>query len=246
MDRTFDWQSRHDPRSRDFPIRATIGRVTRRSRWWASPRQMIDQGEEGACVGFGWTNEALASPGRVKIGDGTTEAAETFARQLYRAAQRIDEWEGEAYEGTSVLAGAKLLDTAGIIKGYRWAFSIDDVIDALCAPATDGGGPVVVGIPWTDTMYQTRPGGLVEVDGRLVGGHCIVLTGYHTGIRIPEEGWTTRIEVIRWRNSWGPSYGKRGDGFIRPEHLERLLKEDGEACIPQHRATMHIDGVLST
>lgn len=241
-DRTFDWQSHHDPRSLRYPVRTALGdAVERRSKFWRASPIRLDQGSEGACVGFGWTAEALAKPGVVQIGDGHWADAEWFALEMYRAAQRVDEWPGEAYEGTSVLAGAKIMQRSGLIGSYRWAFSIDDVIDALCAPARDGGGPVVIGIPWRESMYETRPGGLVEVDGTVVGGHCILLTGYHTRLRIWKEGWRKRFEVVRWRNSWGMSYGVRGDGYIRPEDLEALLADAGEACVPQQRATVHID-----
>ena len=236
MQRTLDWQSHHDERSLDFPIRAEIGdRVRRRWKLWGSPRERLDQGWEGACVGFGLTNELLASPARAVLD--SHGPADEFARNVYRTAQRIDEWPGEAYEGTSVLAGAKVIRDLGYIDGFRWAFGIDDVIDTLCAPARDGGGPVVIGIPWFESMYQTRPGGLVEVGGNLVGGHCLVLTGYHPGIRIREEGWFNRIEVVRWRNSWGRGYGRRGDGFVKVEDLAWLLDGvwKGEACVPVGR-----------
>lgn len=239
MQRTLDWQSQHDPRSRSFPIRATIGeQVRRRYRQWGSPRERLDQGYEGACVGFGWTHELLASPARVRI-DAAHGTPDTFARNVYRTAQRIDEWPGESYDGTSVLAGAKVVRSMGYINGFRWAFGIDDVLDTLCAPARDGGGPVVLGIPWFESMYETRPGGLVEVDGDLVGGHCLILTGYHPGMRIRQEGWLNRFEVVRWRNSWGRGYGRAGDGLVRVEDLERLLDSrfQAEACVPIGRVS---------
>lgn len=230
--RTLDWVSKHDPRSRDYPIRELIGEnVKRRYKAWGSPRERLDQGSEGACVGFGWTHELLASPARAVLGYDAHE----FARNVYRGAQRIDQWPGEDYDGTSVLAGAQTVQRAGFIGGYRWSFGIDDTLDTLCAPASEGGGPVVIGIPWYDSMYQTRPGGLVEVGGSLVGGHCLVLTGYHPGIRIREEGWLKRFEVVRWRNSWGRHYGRRGDGYIRVEDLAALLDQQGEACVPVGR-----------
>lgn len=202
------------------------GLVPRQKRLWRAGER-LDQGREGACVGFAWTAELLARPNEVRVPD-----SDKFARELYREAQRLDVWPGEAYEGTSVLAGAKAAQKAGFIGEYRWAFSIDEVIDALVAI-----GPVVIGIPWYENMYETRPSGLVEVGGRLVGGHAITLTGYHPGMRIRGEGWWKRHEVIRWRNSWGEAYGRGGDGFITPDALERLLSDDGEACIPTQRWT---------
>lgn len=160
---------------------------------------------------------------------------EDLARVIYRQAQQIDEWPGESYEGTSVLAGAKVVQASGFIGEYRWAFSVDDIIDTLCADARDGGGPVVIGIPWLDGMYETRPSGLVDVHGDVVGGHCLTVIGYHPNMLI--RGERGKWEVVKWRNSWGPTYGKRGTGYVRVDDLEALLDSrfGAEACVPLAR-----------
>jgi hypothetical protein len=213
-----------DPRNADFPIRPLLGRVRRGQRMHLAPPWVLDQGREGACVGHGWTSELGASPVRVKLPN-----AQQYAFDLYHAAQRIDEWRGEDYDGTSVLAGAKVLRGAGYIQGFRWAKTIDDVIDTLVAE-----GPVVVGVPWLTSMYDTRPSGLVEVSGRIEGLHCLVLTGYSPSYRLFGEGGRGK-ELIRWRNSWGKGYGRLGDGFVLVEDFERLLT-GGEACVPVGRS----------
>lgn len=236
-DRSLDWRSFHDERSLDWPIRAampvTVNRVRRMHR---AHRIRLNQGQEGACVGNGWTAELQARPNVVGGDLGRIGAieAQQFATNVYRQAQSLDDWPGESYEGTSVLAGAKVVKQMGYIDEYRWAFSIDDVIDALITT-----GPVVIGIPWYDSMYETRPSGLVDVGGRIVGGHCLCLIGYDPAMRLPKEGWTKRFEVVRWRNSWGSDYGHNGDGFIRVEDLAELLRSrfGGEACIPIGRHT---------
>jgi hypothetical protein len=226
-ERTFDWVPRHDPRSRNFPVRAALPvQAERRKKLWLASRTRLDQGYEGACSGFAWGAELLASPRPAQLGSDPNQ----FARYIYREAQKIDEWEGENYEGTSVLAGAKVVKRLGHIESYRWAFGIDDVIDALVTL-----GPVVIGIPWYEEMYETRPSGLVKMGGRIVGGHAITLTGYHPGIRLFKESWTTRFEVVKWRNSWGKEYGRNGDGYIRVSDLASLLADYGEACVPVNR-----------
>lgn len=226
-DRTFDWVSNHDEESRNFPVSALASSVPRRAKLWRPGRERLDQGREGACVGFAWTGELISSPNRTKLANG-----DGFALELYREAQRLDVWPGENYSGTSVLAGAKASQKAGYIGEYRWAFGIEQVIDALISV-----GPVVIGIPWLSGMYETRPSGLVEVSGDVVGGHAITLTGYHPRMRIRGEGWHIRHEIIKWRNSWGKGYGRCGDGYIRKDDLARLLSQDGEACVPTQRFT---------
>lgn len=191
---------------------------------------VLDQGQEGACVGFGWTGELLASPAPFRT-DSLTGSK--YAQSIYEAAKKVDEYPGENYEGTSVLAGAKVLKDKGYLSEYRWAFSVEDIRNTIITQ-----GPVVIGIPWLDGMYETRPSGLVDVSGPEVGGHCLVLTGYNPKMRIAGEGYFKRYEVFRWRNSWGTVYGKNGDGWIQASDLYTLLKQTGEACVPVGRKSI--------
>lgn len=231
-DPRLDWVSQHDEKSLNFPVRSVLASyVEERPRTW-KPGSVLDQGREGACVGFAWTAELLASP---RPESALTSVGNAFARQVYQEAQRIDEWEGEAYEGTSVLAGAKVLQSRGYFEEYRWAFSIEDVRDAVIEE-----GPVVLGIPWHEGMYDTRPSGLVDISGPIVGGHAITLYGYHPRMRIWGEDWRARHRVFRWRNSWGPTYGKTGNGLIRYEDLRDLLAGWGEACVPMDRKKVRL------
>lgn len=225
MDRTFDRVVEFDERSRNFGIREVLKAQEPKKRYWAH-NTVIDQGREGACVGFAWTNELICNPRphpRVSESNGNA-----FARRIYKRAQQLDPWPGENYEGTSVLAGAKATMETGYINEYRWAFSVEQVRDAVISE-----GPVILGINWYSGMYSTRKSGLVEVTGRIVGGHAITLTGYNPRARLKgEKGYH---EVFRWKNSWGHSYGLDGAGFVKIEDLDRLLSEDGEACIPMNR-----------
>src|SRR3954453_10392858 len=66
--------------------------------WW----DFYNQGQEGACVGFGISR--LASQLNRKRYDGFW---------LYHEAQKVDEYPGEDYEGTSVRAGLDVLRTRG-------------------------------------------------------------------------------------------------------------------------------------
>lgn len=230
MDRVFDWQPRFDEESRNFPIRSAIPATPPRKRnklWRVGP--ILDQGREGACVGFGWTAELLATPVAVKLDRVKAVVPsdpQRFARETYLAAQRIDEWEGEQYEGTSVLAGAKVLHSLGLLKEYRWAFSIEDVVDAVLAK-----GPVVLGIPWYSGMYETDQTGVLKVDGSIVGGHCITAVGYrHKADRL--DG----ADGVILQNSWGPDWGINGLGLIRVNELADLLRANGEACVPSKRS----------
>lgn len=231
--RTFDRRQHFDPKSRAFPIRTVVGeQVPRVPKQWR-PGIVINQGQEGRCVGYGWTGELLASPVRVKVKD--EAAGNALADSVYLRAQQLDGFP-DTTEGSSVIAGAKALVERGYMPEYRWVGVggtpvIDDVIDTVVAH-----GPVVVGTNWLEAMYSTRPSGLVEVSGPVVGGHCWLVYGYHPSMRLRGEDWKARFEVLRFRNSWGPSYALDGSGFIKVEDMERLLKDDGEGCVPMRRA----------
>lgn len=214
-----------DERSRAFPVRSLVGGKMPRSYTW-SCNQWLDQGVEGACVGFAFSHELVARPSVVK---GITAK---FARErVYWEAQKIDQWSGGAYpgarpfyEGTSVLAGVKVIQKLGFIKEYRWAFGLEDLILAVGYK-----GPAVIGVNWYDGMYEPNSNGYLEVSGDLVGGHSTLINGVNV-----------REESFNIHNSWGRSWGNGGDAKISFSDMEILLQEQGEAVIPMSRAIAKI------
>lgn len=226
MNRKLDWAANYDERSRNFPIRGVVRKAVKRKNrlWKVGP--ILDQGSEGACVGFGWTAEALASPVRVDLNRIKTRAPKEpnkFAQYVYAFAKTIDEYEGVDYDGTSVLAGAKSMQTFRLLKEYRWAFSMDEVIDGIIAK-----GPVVLGIPWYEGMYEA-PDGVLKVSGENVGGHCILAVGYTVSSQ--KMGGKPSITL---QNSWGTEWGINGLAEIEVSELAKLVAE-GEACLPISR-----------
>lgn len=228
MDHTFDWKPRFDERSKAYPVRDTIATPPKKRNklWKIGP--ILDQGSEGACVGFGWSAEAFSTPVAVDLSRVRADVPRTpnqFALNTYHTAQKLDEWSGEAYDGTSVLAGAKALQQFGLLKEYRWAFSIEDVVDTILAK-----GPVVLGIHWFDGMYEA-PNGVLSVSGPMVGGHCIAAVGF----RLASDKLGGEDGIIL-QNSWGADWGMKGLAEIRVSDLAALLNEDGEACVPSRRS----------
>lgn len=211
VSRTFDRLKHFDPRSRNYGISDRLTTMYPRGYGWAAGVH-LDQGTEGACVGFAFTGELAATPVRVPVSDG-------LARDVYHAAQQVDEWSGEDYEGTSVLAGAKVLKSHGYIEEYRWAFSLTEALAAISWE-----GPVVLGLNWYEGMTETDHKGFIHPSGRLLGGHAILARGVSTSRR-----------YVRLRNSWGHDWGVNGDALITWDDLERLLAEDGECCVPVGR-----------
>lgn len=199
-----------DPRSRAFPAVVGLGDKRPRSYSWAIG-VTLDQGMEGACAGFAVAHEAAARPAPVP---GVTE---DVARGVYHRARELDEWPGEDYEGTSVLAAVKAGAERGWYVEYRWAFGEEDLALALGYH-----GPAILGIRWYEGMHNPDASGLIRPTGALSGGHAILCRGI-----------SLRHDVYRLHNSWGELWGvERGDCFISRADMARLLHEDGEACIP--------------
>lgn len=223
--RTLDWTPHHDPRNRDYPIRATLtdapagydpATIGRQSvNWSAGP--MLDQGDDGACVGYAFTGALMAEP--IDLWPATNPAdATALAERLYTTAKILDPWPGDGYNGTSVTAGAKATKAAGHISAYRWCFGIDDVIDALCQA-----GPVVLGLFWRESM-KTAHDGILTVAGPVIGGHATVATAYAAGTDTAEP-------AVRITNSWGIGWGTGGHAWLNVSDLAGLLEDDGEACV---------------
>jgi hypothetical protein len=233
QDRRLDRVPQYDPRNEQYPIRPKLTAVAPVPKTWAVGTQ-IDQGSEGACVGFGWTQELMSSPARVHIGPKWAKPAfkedpNDFAREIYHRAQQLDEWPGADYSGTSVLAGAKACQEKGLIGEYRWAQDMSDFRDAIIQT-----GPIVIGIDWYESMYETLPSGLVTVSGAKVGGHCILVYGYHPHYNIDGKD----RELYKWKNSWGLTYGKNGMGYVEADVLKQLVFDaHSDAAVPVTRYT---------
>jgi hypothetical protein len=77
-----------------------------------------------------------------------------------------------------------------------------------------------VGFNWYAKMFDVPASGVLSVSGAIAGGHAFVLNGISV----------TR-GLIRLKNSWGRGWGRAGRAWLRIEDVERLLGEDGEACL---------------
>lgn len=158
------------------------------------------------CVGHAWWQYLTASPLRTVSGPPP--------RVIYEEAQRVDEWDGENYDGTSVRAGAKVIEASGYITEYVWAHDGPTVRDWIL-----GHGPVVLGTDWTNDMFDPDAEGYLHPSGGSVGGHAYVATGY-----------SAKRRAFRIVNSWGTAWGDAGRAWIREGDMDSLIRGMGEAC----------------
>lgn len=178
--------------------------------------ERLDQGSEGACTGFGLAHVLGASPrSQSPVGEAT-------ALELYRQAQREDEWPGEAYDGSSVNGAMHAGRTLGKVREWRWARSNPEVQHALSYHAAVEAGSV-----WLDQMWEPDPDGYLQVGGEVVGGHAYAITGYRPSLERPNA-------VDYWlQNSWGSDWGVDGGAWLRDVDAHKLwFWWDGEVACP--------------
>jgi hypothetical protein len=229
--RITDWTSRHDERSRGFDVSDRIkARVPIQDRLW-DIGPVFDQGttpplplrDASGCVGMataaaGNVLRLASAPVYGRRGDvDLLEHAD--ALHLYDRAQALDHLSGNAYAGTSVLAGMKAGVEAGLWSSYLWAFGTRDVAQALLQV-----GPVVIGIPWFDGMEDPDAQGVIRPTGRPAGGHAMCLVGLVASR--PGGPWFVA------QQSRGPGIGQAGRVLIHHRDLSKLLAGAGEAAIP--------------
>lgn len=214
-----------DEKSKGFSVRTLLGPRTttlpEKGRTWTCT-SVLDQGNEGSCVGHGFAHELIASPAPVKTID------HDDAVKFYKAAQKVDQWPGESYSGTSVLAGAKALTSRGWYGEYRWAFDWTDALHALVNI-----GPIVIGVNWYEGMdtprhVHDREAPWITASGAVRGGHCVAVIGYLK--------YRNAVKII---NSWGEGWGLKGRALLSVGDFKRILEEDGECCVPLRR---RVDG----
>lgn len=201
----------YDQRDERYLIRNLAGvEPERKIRYWYDSAPFYDQGATSRCVEYGWHHWIAAGPVRPY-----KKAPYWEFGEVYEAAKKVDEWDGEDYDGTSVRAGAKVLQSLGYIESYLWAWNVDDL-----AMAVTNVGPVVIGTNWYSDMFEPDRQGVVHATGYNAGGHCTVVTGINR-----------RTGLFRVKNSWSRAWGHSGRFWIPFEDMDRLIYEDGEACL---------------
>lgn len=214
-----------DPRDLDYPLRLAgpsmiptllPSVVYRRGK-------NRNQGATATCVGHGWRAFMDGAPLMTTLGPTPFE--------IYDGATQRDPWpdnDHDAYRqsGTSVRAGAQELQARGHIANYLWAFNLQQVREWVLT----GRGGVVLGVNWYRYMSDPDVDGIIRIGGRIDGGHCLYLFGMDekSGMALLQNSWGE--DWGGWRHPKSKVQVYKGCARIPYEDLERLLRENGEAC----------------
>ncbi len=180
------------------------------SKYWDDNGWWGDQKNTPHCVGYSWAH--WVDDGPIKHLGQKPFVNPTI---IYENAQKLDQWPGENYAGTSVRGGVKYLQKIGRVKNYYWAYDVNTLITTVLNI-----GPVVVGTNWYKGMFYPDKNGLIKISGQIMGGHAYVING---------------VDIVkkqfRLKNSWGRKWGKSGSAFISFNDMSKLISEYGEICL---------------
>jgi len=205
-----------DANNANYPVAAVLDTAaTPVSKRWALA-QRVNQGNEPKCVGASLAQELASEPMVIPISyPWTTD-------NIYNRAQTLDEWPGEGYPGTSLLAGLKAVKSYGYLSEYRWAANVDDLALALSQL-----GPVCMAGPWLSGMFTPDAEGRVRVTGTAGNiGHAYLLgeLDWERGDAIIEQTWGQF-----WSRLTGPDGGWRAR--IALTDLSTLMRMGTQAAV---------------
>ena len=201
---------------------------------------ILDQGTEGACVGFALATVVNVSLARRRPRGGRpSPASSVSARMLYEMARRYDEWDGESYEGTSPRGAMKGWHKHGVTTAEDWPYRVRHgrrmVPDRQVTPERLREArrrPIGAYYRITDSDVGHLQAAILEGDAVLVsawihrGWHEAALERGPAGLRaIRREpgslglhafaivGYTPDGFIVQ--NSWGRRWGTGGHALLR-------------------------------
>jgi hypothetical protein len=205
------WQPGRGKKWGAFRAGDVITPSTRVSRYWNANGWWGDQGMTSQCTIFAWLHVEHDGP----ITHRGAKPLDNPTR-LYQLGQAIDGTPiSDVDSGLTSDAAAQVMKREGYVGEYRWALTLDEVLDCLL-----NAGPGTLGSWWLSGMNDPNSKGVITYTGAPLGGHQYVLNGVNK---------TTRL--VRMKNSWGRGWGRNGFSYMTFDTLDAILKDGGEFCI---------------
>jgi hypothetical protein len=213
---------------------------------------ILDQGQEGACTGFGL---AAVANHLIKTRKDGTAMPKVSERMLYEMAKRNDEWPGEVYSGSSARGAMKGWHKYGVCSSNKWPYRFgkedrnltsERIADAQNCPLgayfrVNHKDLVAMhsAISETGILYATslvhkgwssvKSNGIIRYHAETIGGHAFAIIGYD------REGF--------WiQNSWGADWGK--EGFCHVSYYD-WLENGSDVWVARLGAPIRIDSSIA-
>lgn len=201
--RVLDASLEADPRDYRIPYKVSEEPAPLKSKKWECPVR-LDQGSEGACVGFGIAHVMACHP----LPQILTKAVAFF---FYEGGKEHDEWPGIDYEGTSGNGVLRFLQKMGLIGRFYRIRSIKELDFILCTKGTVGGG-----FPWKRGCFEPDRNGYIKYTGRTEGGHFVCIN--ERNFERDDYG------IVQ---SWGRDHGIDGEVKITASDMGQMFADGG-------------------
>lgn len=223
-----------------FPYSAVAPETVAKAEWVAplpTWHWTHDQGNEGACEGFGNSMMmAIKNGGRynpwwlwdrakatdeypdTNPGDDNGTSGRAVC-EVMRTAGNLPVKPVGVQPAYAKTTASKVGDVASGIAAYRWATTVDQMRAGLAAQT-----PIAIGVNWYSGFDQptTHSDGSVWMEFKkghdtVRGGHCVCVYGV-----------SDARQAFRVKNSWGREYPLV---WLSYPTMQRLLNEQGEAAL---------------
>ncbi len=230
----------YQPRLRSLPPKfPDDASIQQHLKSYAKADLILDQGEEGACTGFGLAAVINYLRWRQAVEEQTPILPKVSERMLYHLAKQYDEWPGEDYEGSSCRGAMKGWHRHGVCLSTTWPYRDAQDKVAFVAPS-DGWDDEAANCP-LGAYYRVNKDSITEMQSALYEvGALLVSADVHSGwfpkanrfpmmdkiayIDLPQTirdqgghafalvGYTEMGFIVQ--NSWGPSWGTNGFAIL--------------------------------
>lgn len=211
--------------------------------WSGKMSSVKDQGQLGSCVGFAVASmkefqEQMEHEKEVAEGKSYVREEDHYDLSeawIYWNCKKIDPWPNE--EGTSIRIAMKVLQKIGVPTEEAYPYSDQfqgspevwakmiakwGLIDSYyrCNNLQElkvglSNGPVVIGIGCFREIFYVGADGIVPYPSNpneMLGGHAICAVGY-----------SDNRQLIKFKNSWGTSWGKNGYGYLPYRYIDDFM-----------------------
>ncbi len=206
-----------DEGDKNYPLHALMAATPARKRtrpWSGGP--LLDQDGVGQCVGATGREWLTSTPVAYKSPHPTMEECYFGAKQNDGGGDPTPD------RGSDSRGLMKFFQSLGLVDSYYWTQTV-----AEAAEYCETRGPILIGIPWDESMFIPDASGQVHPDGNMAGGHEI-LGEWHYATR---GLWLCRNH---WRNRdgswWGNVKGHPGYFLISDADLAALVARGGDLC----------------
>jgi hypothetical protein len=185
--RVLDASLEADPRDYRIPFTVSEEPAQLKSCKWVCPVR-LDQGSEGACVGFGIAHVMACHP----LPQILTKAVAFF---FYEGGKEHDEWPGIDYEGTSGNGVLRFLQKMGLIGRFYRIRTVEEMNFILSTKGPLGGGFI-----WKEGCFEPDRNGYITYTGASKGGHFVCINEINF-----EQQYYGIVQ------SWGRDHGLGGE-----------------------------------